>query len=414
MRLVARLFATLSLCSLAVGSVLVMAGPEAGADPSLVFVSPSGAAGAADMSCSTAAFSSIQAAVTAAPGGASVIVCPGTYAETVTVSGKALHLRGFGATIDASGLVQGVVIEGPATAGSSLQGLQVEHALREGVLVEGTSQVTITGNAIVNNNVSCQPQVSFVADCGEGLHLEAVTNSAVSGNQLRGNAGGVLLDDGVPADSLVAPLLGGSTPFAGPTSGNRISFNLAEDNPWDCGITLASHNSFAVSASGSPQPTLGGVFDNTVIGNASLDNGVSDGNGSGILMAAPLPGMGTYDNLVVGNRTSGNGLAGITIHSHAPGQDINGNRLVGNLIGHNAVDGGGGFGIVTTPGDSAAGLVGSTAGIVIWSATTPITGTTVVANAIFDNDDGIWMHDTTGTEVVANHFFDVTSPVVSA
>jgi nitrous oxidase accessory protein NosD len=416
MRLVARLFATLGLCALALGSVLVMAGSEAGADTSLFFVSPSGAAGAADLSCFSAAFSSIQAAVAAAPGGATVIVCPGTYSQTVTVSGKPVHLRGFGATIDASGLSRGVVIEGPATAGSSLQGFQVEHAQLEGVLVEGTSQVTIADDVIVDNDLTCQPQPSAVADCGEGLHLEAVTDSVVSGNQLRENAGGVLLDDGVPADSPVASLLGGSTPFAGPTSGNRITFNLAEDNPWDCGITLASHNSSAVSASGSPQPTLGGVFDNTVLGNASLDNGVNDGNGSGILLAAPLPGMGTYDNLVVGNRSSGNGLAGITIHSHDTGQDVNGNRLVGNLIGQNAVDGGSAFGVVQppTPGDSAAGLVGSTAGIVIWSAATPITGTTVVANAIFDDNDGIWMHNTAGTQVVANRFFDVTSPVVTA
>ncbi|MBO0893705.1 MAG: right-handed parallel beta-helix repeat-containing protein, partial [Acidimicrobiales bacterium] len=246
MRLVARLFATLGLGSLALGSVLAVAGPRAGADPSLVFVSRSGATGAADVSCSTAAFSSIIAAVAAAPGGGTVIVCPGTYAQTVTVSGKPVHLRGFGATIDASGLSQGVVIEGSDTAGTSLQGFQVEHAQMEGVLVEGTSHVTIADNVIANNDVTCQPQANFAADCGEGLHLEAVTDSSVSGNQLRRNAGGVLLDDGVPT----AGLLGPPTPFAGPTSGNWIGFNVAEDNPWDCGITLASHNASAVSASG--------------------------------------------------------------------------------------------------------------------------------------------------------------------
>lgn len=417
MRLVARLFATLGLCSLALGTVLAIVGPQAGAASSLLFVSPAGAAGAADLSCSTAAFSSIDAAVAAAPAAATVIVCPGTYAQSVTVSARPVNLRGFGATIDASGLKEGVVIEGPAAAGSSLQGLQVEHAQLEGVLVQGTSHVTIAGNVIVNNDLACQPQVNGVVDCGEGLHLEAVTDSVVSGNQMRENSGGVLMDDGVPKSSPVASMVGGPTLFAGPTSGNRITFNVVEDNPWDCGITLASHNSSAVSPSGSPEPTMGGVFDNTVLGNASVDNGVADGNGSGILMAAPLPGMGTYDNLVVGNRTSGNGLAGITIHSHDAGQDVNGNRLVGNLIGHNAVDGGGSvFGVVQppVPGDVAAGLVGSTAGIVIWSAVTPITGTTVVANAIFDDNDGIWMHNTAGTQAFANRFFDVTSPVVTA
>jgi hypothetical protein len=403
----------LGLSTLALLSVLALAAPSAEADPSVLYVSPSGAAGAADVSCSTAAYSTISTSVAAAPSGATVVVCPGTYAESVTISTKQLRLRGVSATVDASGLNSGVVIEGPGAAGSSLQGFQVENAEQAGVVVQGTSDITVSDNSIVDNDQACSPQPSAVADCGEGLHLEAVNNTVVSGNELRGNTGGVLLDDGVPATSPFAGLLGGPTLYAGPSTGNRILFNVAEDNPYDCGITLASHNSSAVSSSGTPQPALGGVFGNTVIGNASDDNGAADGNGSGILLAAPLPGMGTYDNLVVANRASGNGLAGITIHSHAPGQDVNGNRLVANVLGQNAVDGGGTTFGAGPPGDSAAG-VNNTAGIVIWSAVTPITGTAVVANTIKDDYYGVWMHTTADTQLAGDHFFDVSVPATSS
>ena len=35
------------------------------------------------------------------------------------------------------------------------------------------------------------------------------------------------------------------------------------------------------------------------------------------------------------NTIYGNGLAGVTIHAHVPGQDLNGNRITGNWIGVN-------------------------------------------------------------------------------
>ena len=34
---------------------------------------------------------------------------------------------------------------------------------------------------------------------------------------------------------------------------------------------------------------------------------------------------------------SGNGQAAITIHAHAPAQDVNGNQILNNVVGQNAV-----------------------------------------------------------------------------
>jgi hypothetical protein len=43
------------------------------------YVSPSGTSGAADTSCKTAGYSNINAAITAASSGSTVVVCKGTY-----------------------------------------------------------------------------------------------------------------------------------------------------------------------------------------------------------------------------------------------------------------------------------------------------------------------------------------------
>ena len=57
------------------------------------FVSPQGSSSGSGQSCSSANFSTIGAAVAAAPAGGTVVVCPGTYQEDVLVN-KQLNLMG--------------------------------------------------------------------------------------------------------------------------------------------------------------------------------------------------------------------------------------------------------------------------------------------------------------------------------
>jgi parallel beta-helix repeat protein len=61
-------------------------------------------------------------------------------------------------------------------------------------------------------------------DCGEGIHLMGAAHSSVVRNEVEDNSGGVLLTD-----------------ETGPNHDNLISGNSVHDNPFDCGITLASH-----------------------------------------------------------------------------------------------------------------------------------------------------------------------------
>jgi hypothetical protein len=358
--------------------------------------------------CRSTPYSTIASAVAVAPNGSTIVVCPGTYNESVTVSGKSLNLLGQGATIavpnNAGAASQGVVFIGPATAGSTLRGFTITGAGAEALYADGTSNLTIDGNQIVRNDLSCQNDAAEAAgnDCGEGLHLDAVTNSQITNNYLTGNTGGILLTDGIPEGSTGQFAFGFYTQYAGPSFGNLIARNTAVDNVWDCGITMPSHNANAVSASGTPQSAEGGVYNNTVIDNVSVGNGTLDGGGAGILVAAPFPGTGSYNNVIKHNFVVGNGLAGVTIHSHAPDQDVNGNQIIGNFVGTNALAGAAGG----TPGDVDFDALG-TIGILVGSVS-PITGTVIAGNVIRNNQTGIWTTNNVSGDFTHNFFANDT------
>jgi Right handed beta helix region len=207
-----------------------------------LFVSPRGSTASPDFSCRTAAYDTIGAAVAAAPGGSTITVCPGTYDESVTVTGKSLRLISQGATISVPDTAssEGVVFMGPMTAGSSLQGFTITGGQAEGFYADGTSDLTISGNRIIGNDLSCQnaTDAALGDDCGEGLHLDAVTNSRIIGNYIAGNTGGILMTDGIPPGSIGATAFAYTTQYSGPSSGNLIADNRTIDNLWACGITL--------------------------------------------------------------------------------------------------------------------------------------------------------------------------------
>jgi hypothetical protein len=391
----------------ALGGVALTSAP-AGA-VAFLYVAPTGTGGG---SCGSPNYNTISAAVSSASSGDVINVCPGTYNESVNVSNKQLTIDGSvggSATINASGHPEGVIIQAPGAAGSVLEGFTIEGAQGEGVLVEGTSNVTVTSNVVSGNDLACLPQTTE-NDCGEGIHLESVTNSTVSRNTSENNTGGILVDDGVPPGTIGVGAFGGATAYYGPTSGNQIQSNIVVNNVWDCGITMPSHNSNAAPG-GQPNPSAGGVFDNTVSGNVSQNNGIQGGGGSGILMAAPFPGTASYDNVIKNNTVSGNGQAGITIHSHAPAQDVNGNQILNNVVGQNAVgETSPGSGVFTS-GSTSAGDVDAgdpaTTGILVFSAVDHVTGTTIQGNSISNNYYGIWTQNVDTSGISANTFTNV-------
>lgn len=230
-------------------------------------------------------YTSINAAVDPAAAGDVVQVTQGTYHEDVIIR-KPLSLIGDislpDVFIDATGLANGIYVDGLDNAGLSgvtVSGFQVENANFEGILVTNASQVTIADNHVLKNNLNLKisndtcPNIppfetSEGEDCGEGIHLTGVDHSVVANNLVENNSGGILLTDDT-----------------GATHDNLILGNTVQNNPFDCGITLASHPLFNANP-----PTAAGVFHNTITGNTSQNNGLQlPGAGAGVGLFAPRP-----------------------------------------------------------------------------------------------------------------------------
>jgi hypothetical protein len=209
------------------------------------------------------------------------------------------------------------------------------------------------------------------------------------------NTGGIHITDGVPAGSIGETAFGYTSP-SGPSFDNLIEGNSVIANLWDCGISLPSHNSTSLG-----NPAAGGVYGNTITKNLVLDNGTSGSGGAGILVATPFPGTAAYDNVITHNVISGNGHSGVAIHSHAPSQDVHGTVIKDNEIGHN-----------NSIGDTSAG-VSQTAGVIVFSAVVPVTGTVITHNRFVDDHFGIWLSNAPGTDTSHNSYLVVDVPVKS-
>jgi parallel beta-helix repeat protein len=418
--------------ALLVGAMILQSTSVASADTATkkttLFVSPSGNSANSGSSCRTARYSTIQSAVNAAPSWATVVVCQGTYTEDVIVS-TPLSLEGRDAVIQGTSTANGMCDQlGPTGPGSApclagvtiksshveIEGFTVKNAIGEGILATGSlsggsiSDITIKDNKVVNNNTGgipptptspypqCAASGQIPGDCGEGIHLMGAFDSTISGNFVSRNEGGVLLTDEF-----------------GPTHGNVVENNTITANAFDCGITVPGHNPFAVDANGKRQPSVAGVYDNVIRGNRVTNNGLK-GEGAGVLFANAGPGTASYNNLVEGNYLAGNELSGVTMHAHtlAPGQfeDLNGNRIIDNVIGKNNVGS-----AVAGPGDGLDGPPAQdfeTTGILVFSGSVPV-HVTIKGNVIFNDHFGVWLgiNGNVHATLRGNSFFNVTVPV---
>jgi len=407
------------VAALAVGMLAASTARASGAGSHVLYASPGGGSG----TCAAAAPCSLEHAVAGAEAGDTVIALSGTYHGGVLLE-KRIVLRGSHALIDASSspFGNGVHVVGPGGSGSVVEGFKIEHAKFEAILVgtapvapesengapvksgQPVSGVRIANNVLVDNGTGfgshagqCFSTPEAPGDCGETIHLVSVTGSAVEGNYVANNLGGILLTDEF-----------------GPTSGNVVRFNRALGNSKDCGITLASHSPRAVMpATGTPTGEAG-VFDNLVEVNVANENGVA-GQGAGILMGGGAPFAGVYHNVIRNNYAFGNGLAGITIHQHLVG-DLNENVIEGNVLIDNNVDG---------DFDFAGAADKATTGILVASGAPPgglppellpgpIKGTIIRGNFIFASKVGIWTLgiDKPSTQITFNVFGQaVTTPI---
>ncbi len=328
-------------------------------------------------------FSTIAAAVSHASANDTIKVSPGTYKEDVVI-GKSLSLiteqeksnhaesnneDWESVVIDATGLANGIYIDGidsPGLKNVAVSGFTIKNANFEGILITNASSITISDNRVLDNdksldisNGTCPGIPDFETaegeDCGEGIHLSGADHSIVAGNIVLNNSGGILLSDDT-----------------GATDHNLITRNKVRNNPYDCGITLASHPPAALTHSPSPL----GVFRNTIAANDSSHNGyLVPGAGAGIGMFSFLPGGTVSGNVAIHNRVTNNGLPGVTFHAHSPGENLNNNVITSNYIAGNGPD----TEDAATPGPTGINIFGVSA----------IMGTIISLNVIERESDDV-------------------------
>jgi hypothetical protein len=349
---------------------------------------------------SSGCYSKIGAAVSAAGVNDRINIGAGRYSEGVVIN-KPVALIGAGSEatiINAQGQPNGIYIDGldhPGMSGVLITGFTVTNANFEGILVTNSSYLVISQNHVTGNNQSldvaggtCPGVPVFETnegqDCGEGIHLMGVDHATVAQNESDLNSGGILLTD-----------------ETGHNHDNVIVGNNVHDNPFACGITMASHPPSPNAASKLPY----GVFNNTVTGNTSENNGFgSPGAGAGVGIFAAGPGNQSFGNKVIGNVLRNNGLPGVTVHNHAappgtPGIDLNDTVIVGNTISGNAAD----TGDAATPGPT---------GINIYSLA-PVHGTIIAGNTIEDEADAVVIDTQGSIEVHLNNLLGSTDGVLN-
>jgi hypothetical protein len=303
-----RSFITALVGAVAVATLAPAAVAGASTGGTTTYVAPGGTSGADGASCSTAQFSSIQAAVDAASAGDTVVVCAGTYKESVTVD-KQLTLQGQpGAVIDATNQPYGV---GMTASYVTVESLTVKHAsLAGGAPGDGIITAGFTQSGPVPADHAQILYNTVTENEGAGIDLNSTSHSVAIGNVAKNNGIGINM-----ANDLGAP-----------SSHNHVLSNIANNNPGGCGIVLADH-------SGS------GIFSNTIAHNVANNNGLGSPTapdasaGSGIILAGAAGGV--YNNKVVDNTFNGNGHGGVALHAHAPGLNFSGNVISRNRIGTN-------------------------------------------------------------------------------
>jgi len=355
---------------LSVGAALLPVALSLPAAGTTLCVNPGGTGGC---------YATIQSAVNAAHAHDVINVGPGTYQEGVVI-GIPLSLLGAGALqsiIDATNQGNGVLVDGFDHAGLRsviVAGFTVENAQWEGILAVSASDITISNNHVINNDLAgpvftgaptgCPGQPAYetdeTGDCGGAVHLIGSSTSIVMGNYITGNADGILISDETAA-----------------SHDNLITENTVINNPLDCGIVLASHPPV-----GSIPPNFAphfGIFHNTVSGNVSNNNGVQIG-GAGVGLFSDGNGPGRVsENQVINNTLTHNGIGGVVLHTHvgpafnAPADNMNNNTIIGNYISKNLADS---FD-TATPGPVGININSGGGG-------SPVKGTVIAFNTIQD------------------------------
>ncbi|HKC70244.1 MAG TPA: right-handed parallel beta-helix repeat-containing protein, partial [Terriglobales bacterium] len=281
----------------------------------------------------------IQAAISAANTGDTVLVAPGTYSENINFSGKAITVTSSGGasvTVIDGGHAGSVLTfatgEGPS---SILNGFTIQNGAANfegGGIDISSASPTITNN-VIQNNTACSDgagiAVSFGSPKIQGNTIQNNTQVACSG----GSGGGGIALGGAGAAQVIGNVIMNNTWPSG--NGGGISMNAA-------GTPTIKNNIIAGNtASGvSPAAQGGGISmvndsDPLLVQNLIYNN--SAGQGGGIFISVPSGSRGPIllNNTIVGNAGGNQGSAVYAIGFDSQAQFFN-NVMIGTS-GANAV-----------------------------------------------------------------------------
>jgi parallel beta-helix repeat protein len=228
--------------------------------------------------CKKADFTTIQAAVTAASPGATILVCAGTYPESVTITKNDLRIR-------AKGAPGTVVLDGTA------------HTLFAGFYIHNASGTLINGFRIQNFD-----EAGIVLDNGDGNRIRnnVTTGAHHDGIELRLGSSGNRIEHNRVVNNLASNACGIQIRDAGSTN-NLVRHNVSINNNWGIRVGLAATGNV--------------VFHNRSINNRAV----------GILNFSGANGTSIKGNRAFGNPTgiSVQGSSGVTVaRNHAFGNTL--------------------------------------------------------------------------------------------
>jgi parallel beta-helix repeat protein len=167
--------------------------------------------------CRNAQFTTIQAAVTAASPGNTILVCPGTYQESVTITTSDLRIR-------ARGPRRAVVLDGMA------------QTLLAGFYIQNASGILIEGFRIQNFH-----EAGILLDNGDGnrIRKNITTGAHHDGIELRQGSSGNRIVHNRSIDNLASNACGIQIRDAGST-GNILRHNVSRNNNWGIRVGLGA------------------------------------------------------------------------------------------------------------------------------------------------------------------------------
>jgi parallel beta-helix repeat protein len=258
----------------------------------------------------TAPYCTISAAASIAVPGDTVVVASGVYHERVTVRNSGtpeapIAFAADGADVIVTGARHGFYISGRRWI--ALRGFTVDDTLAAGILVTGSSHITISNNHVTRAG---KPTPGYVR---AGISLNDTSDSLVSGNIAEHNTdAGIKLDYGATRNRIVGNITAHNArryARASPgidvrSGGNTVEANISHDNE-DSGIQIYA-----------------GATNNLIRNNLCYNNG---DHGIDVLRSG--------GQRIIGNSVYRNEAAGINVEGGSRGTTLANNISVDNAMG---------------------------------------------------------------------------------